>query len=117
MDTGLLVVRSMEVRAAAQAGADYALANGWDAAGISAAVRDATRSPLSIQVTPAPALAERCVVGQAMAAAGPGGQCPSGAVAGRYVTVGAQAPYQPILPWPGMSGSRTLTAQAVVRIP
>lgn len=115
IDTTTMIVRNMEVKAAAQAGADYALAHGWDAAKIENAVKTATGSPLQILALPSPALAKGCVSGQAVVAP-PGPLCASGGAPGDYVTVAAQAAFTPIMPWPGLGGAKDLTAKATVRI-
>lgn len=115
IDATTLIVRSMEVKAAAQAGADYALAHGWDAAKIQTAVQTSTGTPLEVLASPAPALAKGCVSGQAIVPAG-GPTCPSGGPAGDFITVSAKAAYSPIMPWPGLWGAKDLTARATVRI-
>jgi Flp pilus assembly protein TadG len=114
IDGSRLIVRTMQVRAAAQAGADSALRHGWDLARIQTAVRGAT--PLAAQASPAPAQMQGCVVAGAVApAAGP--TCPNGGAAGHFVTVWAQAPFAPLMPWPGVPLPKRVTAQAQVRIP
>lgn len=115
IDAGLFILRSMEVNAAAQAGADFALVNGWNAAGIQTAVQTATDSPLAITATPAPSLMDGCVSGDAVVAAG-GTTCPDGEAAGRFVTVDARAPFTTFMPWPGLDSHTEITARARVRI-
>lgn len=116
IDSTVLILRNMEVRAAAQAGADYALAKGWDAASVATAVTKATNSPLTISATPAPTVANGCIQGFDIVAP-PGAACADSSTPGRYVTVNAQAPFQPLVPLPGVFAAKTLTARAVVRIP
>ena len=41
---------------------------------------------------------------------------PAGAIAGTYVSVNAQASYSPLLPYPFLPSSLTLSAQSIVRI-
>jgi Flp pilus assembly protein TadG len=113
IDTGLLLVRTMEVNAAAQAGADFALNRGWDAAGIQNAVTSATGS--SVITAPAPTLTSGCVV-SGVVAAPTGALCANGAPPGNYVTASAEAPFSPIAPWPGIDLPNRLTSQARVRI-
>lgn len=115
VDTSRLVIQSMQVRAAAQAGADYALARQYDAAAIQAAVRDAT--PLDVSGSPAPTQTWGCVgPDRAIAASQPRGTCPSGRTAGEFVTVRAQAAFRPLMPWPEIALPAELRAEAMVRV-
>ena len=105
---------------AAQAGAQYALANGFASTAIQNAVTGAT-SLTSISATPAPAESCGCPTGSSVAAANPAvppctGKCPNGAQSGTYVTVSATAVYYPLIPYPTLGSSVTLTAQSFVRI-
>lgn len=113
IDGGRLVVRTLQVKTAAQAGADYARVVGWNATAIAQAVTDAT--PLAAQAVPAPSIATGCVAGGVIV---PGaGGCAGGGSAGRYVTVRAEAPFRTLMPWPGLPEPTRVHAQAVVRIP
>jgi len=115
IDTSRLAIQSMQVRAAAQAGADYALARNYDSAAIQAAVRDAT--PLDVSGSPAPTQTWGCVgPDRAIIPSQPQGTCASGRMAGEFVTVRAQAPFRPLMPWPALALPSELRAQAVVRI-
>ena len=134
MDFGLLFYRNMQVENAAQAGADWAIANHvFNDTGIRAAVTNATTNtgisistgypiercgcPSSTPDTPpgldftsntAPAPCPVCTL--------PGG---GSAVGGLYVTVQTQATYNSVVPYGLFSGAkatRTLTAQATARI-
>jgi len=113
IDGSRLIVQTMQVKAAAQAGADYARRNGWDAAGIAGAVTSATS--ITVSPTPAPAQTTACVSGMTIAPAG-GATCAGGGTPGGFITVSAQAPFAPIMPWPGLSQPTTVAAQAVVRL-
>lgn len=113
IDTGLLLVRTMEVNAAAQAGADFALSRGWDAAGIQNAVTSATGS--DVITAPAPTLTTGCVVAGVVTAP-TGATCANSVAPGRYVTVTAEAPFSPIAAWPGIDLPNQLTSHARVRI-
>jgi hypothetical protein len=112
----MLIVRQMVVRAAAQAGADYALAKGWNQDGVIDAVSTATNSPLAISASPSPMLTAGCVMGQAIVAP-TGSNCPDSSAPGRYVTVSAQAAFEPIVPGLKMFTRHTITSRATVRIP
>lgn len=116
IDATVLIVRQMEVRAAAQAGADYALARGWNPAGVAAAVTTATDTPASVSAAPAPALTIGCVVGQAIVAPS-GSNCPDGSAPGRYVTVSARADFKPIVPGFRLFAAQEIVSNAVVRVP
>lgn len=114
IDLSRLISQTMQVRAAAQAGADHALRRGWNAAAVEAAVTRAT--PLSVTATPAPQSLVGCVSGGAVVAeAGP--TCPAGGKPGLFVTVAAQAPFAAILPGPHrLILPETLSASALVRV-
>lgn len=114
IDISRLVLEKLQVRAAAQAGADYAQRRGWDAAAISAAVTAA--SPLAASANPAPQVATACITAGALAPT-TAAACPNGLPPARFLTVSAQAPFRPIAPWPGVQTPAGVTAQAVVRLP
>jgi len=114
IDTCRLIVQTMQVRAAAQAGADFALRRGFDATGVQNAVENAT-DPAAITPTGA-TVTNGCVSGTTITPATPGAACPGGGFAGGYVNVGAQANFTPLVPWPGLPGGKTISAQALVRV-
>jgi Flp pilus assembly protein TadG len=113
VDGSRLIVATMQVKAAAQAGADYARRNGFNASAIQGAVASGTS--LAVTATPSPAQQTACVSGMTIT---PTIQttCPGGSVAGSFVTVSAQAPFSAIMPWPGLSSPSTVTAQSLVRL-
>lgn len=114
-DLGIGLYERMEIRNAAQAGAQYAIAKGWNSGAIENAV--ASASTLSgISATPAPTQSCGCASGTTIAAASCGSLCPGGATAGTYVTVNAQAQYATLFSYPGLSNPMTLSAQSMVRI-
>jgi Flp pilus assembly protein TadG len=114
-DLGIGLYERMEVENAAQAGAQYAIAKGWNASAVATAVTSAS-SLAAISAAPAPTQSCGCASGATLAAAACGSTCPGGALAGTYVTVNAQAQYATIFDYPGFTSPMTLTAQAVVRI-
>ena len=115
VDFGFGFYEKMQVEVAAQAGAQYALLYGWNSASIQNAVTGAT--PLSgLTATPAPAQSCGCPSGTAVAAAACGSTCSNGLAAGTYVTVSAQATYTPLISYPVMGSTVTLSAQSMVRI-
>lgn len=119
-DLGMGISQQLQVWEAAQAGAQNALANGFASTAIENAVTGAT-SLASIRATPAPVESCGCPTGSAVAAANPAvppctGNCPNGEQSGTYVTVSAIAVYSPLIPYPTLGSSVTLTAQSFVRI-
>jgi Flp pilus assembly protein TadG len=115
VDLGMGFYQKMQVQDAAQAGAQYALAHGWNSTAIENAVTSAS-TLASINASPAPARSCGCPQGTSVTSSTCGGTCAGGQSVGTYVTVGAQAVYTPLIPYPVIGQSLTLTAQAVVRI-
>ena len=111
---GMAVYQQMQVQDAAQAGAQYAMAHGWNSSSIQSAVMSATA--LSVSASPAPSKTCGCPDGSSVSAATCGSTCSDGQKAGTYVTVGAQATYTPLFPYPTMGNSVTLSAQTTARI-
>lgn len=114
IDIGMGVYQQMQVQDAAQAGAQYAMAHGWNSSSIQSAITGATT--LSVSASPAPSKTCGCPAGSSVSAASCGSTCSDGQTAGTYVTVGAQATYAPLLPYPLLGSSVTLSAQATARI-
>jgi Flp pilus assembly protein TadG len=115
VDYGIAMTQQMEVQHAAQAGAEFAALHGFDSSQISNAVSNATALS-GLSVSPAPTQACGCPSGSTISSVSCTDTCTSGATAGTYVTVSAQATYTTILPYPGIPNSFTLTGQSVVRI-
>jgi hypothetical protein len=114
VDGSRALVQSMQVRAAAHAGAEWAQANGFDAAGVSAAVAGATS--LAASASPAPELFEGCASpSHGVEPAKKDGKC-GPEPAGQYVRVVATAPFAPWAPWPDLTWPQSFSATAVVRI-
>ena len=114
LDGARLINASLQVRAAAQAGATWAQLNGWDAAGISGAITAAT--PLSVVATVPAAPTAGCIKGPQIAPPDPGNKCPGQQPVGSFVAVGASAAFEPLMPWPKMVWPSTVAAHATVRI-
>jgi Flp pilus assembly protein TadG len=112
-DTSQLIVQSMQLKAAAQAGADYAVRSGWDEAKVEAA---ATAANTAIAPTATATATKGCITGGVIVDT-TAGTCPGGAVAGTFVKVVAQTTYEPMLPNMGLLSEHTLTAEARARIP
>jgi Flp pilus assembly protein TadG len=125
-DLGFGLWQSMEVQAAAEAGAQYAALNAlntWNATAIATAVTSATGAS-GVSATPAPNQVCGCTNSNTFMPVGSpaGGSCasfaciPSG-TAGLYASVSAQIPYSPLVAWPWMSRTpTTLTGQAYRRL-
>jgi Flp pilus assembly protein TadG len=111
VDTSRLILQSMQLRAAAQAGADYALRNPWNEAKVENAV---IASGAKIAPTATAVLANKCLTAQGLTEAQ---TCTNGAQAGRFVTVTASSTYAPLFFHQPLLASRSLTATTVVRIP
>ena len=113
-DLGLALYRKMQVEDAAQAGAQYAIAHGFDAAAVTNAVASATGSS-AISATPAPIHFCGCPTGSGITTATCGSVCSGGANAGTYTTVYAQGSYSTILDYQIVS-TYTMNSQATVRL-
>ncbi len=114
-DLGLGIYRKMQVQNAAQAGAEYAIVHGYVSASITTAVSNATTFS-GISGTPAPSQFCGCPSSTGVTTTDCGGTCSGGSSPGTYVSVGAQATYTTILPYPIMPNSFTFNAQSTVRI-
>ena len=115
IDLGMGFYQKMQVQDAAQAGAQYALAHGWNSTAIENAVTSATALS-SISASPAPVRNCGCPQGTSVTSSTCGGTCAGGQSVGTYVTVSAQATYTPLIPYPVLGQSVALTAQATVWI-
>jgi len=121
-DLGFGVYGSMQVQAAAEAGAQYASRNGWDTANIAAAVTSGTGAS-GITALPAPYQTCGCTNNNVFTQVGTptNGSCssltcsPSGNP-GLYASISAQLLYQPMLPYPGLPATLTLAGQAYRRL-
>jgi Flp pilus assembly protein TadG len=113
LDVGTLTFQEMQVTAAAHAGAQYALRNGWNQTGIQNAVVNATS--LTVTASPAPQLLKACIVGGVVTTVA-GATCSGGGSPGNYVQVNAQAAVSPLIVWSAIVMPSTLSAQAMIRI-
>jgi Flp pilus assembly protein TadG len=113
IDGSRLALAKLQARGAAQAGAEYAVRQGWDAAAIASAVTSAGSAVVT--ANPAPVRSTGCVAnGVIVATASP--TCPGGGLLGTYVRVSAQQAFTPILPWSGLAAPVTVASSAMVRI-
>lgn len=115
IDLGLAFYQQMQVDDAAQAGAQYAMAHGWNTSAIQSAVTGAT-GLAGVSASPAPSRSCGCPSGTAVTAADCGSTCDDGQSARTYVTVSARATYTTLIPYPTIGSSVVLTAQSTVRV-
>jgi Flp pilus assembly protein TadG len=113
-DYGTATYRRMQVQHAAQAGADFAMRNGFNSAAIMTAVINST-TLAGLEATPAPVEACGCASVGAVTPAVCGTTCAGGAVAGTYISVSARGTYTTILPYPGMPTSFVFDATSMAR--
>jgi Flp pilus assembly protein TadG len=118
-ELGITIFRQTQVSFAAQAGADFALAHGFDATKVSNAIVNATTYTV-ITATSAPSQFCGCPTATGVTAASGAppctATCSGGFTAGIYVTASSQAQFSPIIPNPWQSSTVTLNAKATVRI-
>jgi Flp pilus assembly protein TadG len=114
-DIGLAVYRKMQVEDAAQAGAQYAIARGFDTSGISSAVTSATNST-AITAAPAPVQFCGCPTSTGVSSVSCGTVCTSGVQAGTYAKVSAQATYNTLINYQVVGPTYTYNAQSIARL-
>lgn len=113
-DYGTAIYNRMQVQHAAQAGADFAMRNGFNSAAIVAAVTNASGF-VGLAATPPPVEGCGCATASAVTPAVCGSVCAGGATAGTYVTVSAEGTYTTLLSYPGIPSSFTFTATSTAR--
>ncbi len=114
-DLSLGIYRKMRVQNAAQFGAEYAAAHGFNATSITNAVSTAGNVP-GLSVTPAPVQFCGCASMTGVVSHDCSNPCDDGSALGTYVTVSTQGGYSTILPYPIIPNSFTFATQATVRI-
>jgi Flp pilus assembly protein TadG len=114
-DLGMGVYRKMQVQNAAQAGAAYAMVNGFNASSITSSVLNAT-SFTGISAEPAPTWFCACPSSVGTTGASCNSTCADGTAAGVYVTVSAQGTYNTLVPYPGLTNMFNFISQSTVRI-
>ncbi len=115
IDLGFGIYYKMQVEDAAQAGAEWAMKNGFDASAISTAVTAATNSS-AVSASPAPTTFCGCATSSSVTTATCGSTCTGGAQAGTYASVSAQRTYSTILSYPLFPSSYNFTATATARL-
>lgn len=114
-DIGLAVYRKMQVEQAAQAGAQYAIARGFDTNGISSAVTSATSST-AITASPVPIQFCGCPTSGGVSSVSCGTVCTGGAQAGTYAKVSAQATYYTLINYQIVAATYTYNAESTARL-
>jgi len=114
-DLGMGVYRSMQVHNAAQAGADYAIAHGYDKPSLQGVVTGATSYP-GIAASPDPATFFGCPTYTGITVVSSGSKCDFWTNPGTYVTVSASATYTTIISYPLLPSSYPLAATSTVRV-
>lgn len=114
-DLGFAGYGWLQVQAAAEAGAQYAIRNTWSSAAIASEVAGATGAR-AISATPAPAQICACADGGIFTQTDCTATCASGNTPGRYASVSAQMEYQTILPYPGIPSPLLLSGHAYRRL-
>jgi Flp pilus assembly protein TadG len=114
-EVGLFAYQGMQVQNAVEAGAIYVAKKGWNAAGISSAVMNASGTE-GITASPAPTQFCGCPSAAGIVAATCGVTCASGGTTGTYVKINATLAHETILTYPGLTVPTSLSAQVIVRI-
>jgi Flp pilus assembly protein TadG len=114
-DIGLAVYRKMQVENAAQAGAQYAIARGFNITGISNAVTSATNSS-AVSASPPPIEYCGCPTSTGVSSVSCGTVCSGGAVAGTYAKVSAQATYYTLINYQVVASTYSYNAQSTARL-
>jgi Flp pilus assembly protein TadG len=114
-DLGMGFYRKMQVESAAQAGAQYAMLNGFKANSIANAVSNATNFS-GLSASPAPSQFCGCPSGAGITSASCTSTCSTGFPPGTYAVASATGTYTTLLPYPGIPNSFTFAATSTVRL-
>jgi len=115
IDLGMGLYRGIQVRNAAQAGAAYAMAKGYNASSMTSAILNAT-SFSQVSASPAPTQFCGCPTTAGITTATCGSACAGGSTAGTYVTASATGSYTTLMRYPLFPDSFNYAIQATVRI-
>lgn len=113
VELGYAAFQATQVYGAVEAGALYAIMNGYNSTGIATAVTSAS-SVTGLAATPAPSQYCGCPSGTGITAATCGATCAGGNTAGQYIQINATLPRQSFLT-NSLGLPASLTATAVVR--
>ena len=114
-DIALGSYSKMRVQNAAQFGAQYAVAHGFNSSSIANAVLNNT-SVANLSVMPSPYEVCGCALSTGIASMECDLPCPDGSSPGVYVNVTTQATYKTIIPYLILPDSYTFVGQAMVRM-
>jgi Flp pilus assembly protein TadG len=115
VELGFGIYAAIQAQSAAEAGALYAAKHGWDSAGISAAVVNATGAT-TMAATPAPTLFCGCPSTIGITVIACNSTCTGGIQPGEYVQINSALARLSILSDPGLGLATTLTGQSTIRI-
>ena len=115
VDLGFGIYREMQVKQAAQVGAEYAVVNGFNEDAIAKAITNAT-SYSGVAADPAPTSFCGCVSNNAIVGAACGSYCSDGNMAGTYATVHASRRYSTLFRYPYIPDNFNMSAKATVRL-
>ncbi len=115
VEIGFAVYQSMQVQNAVEAGVMYATQNGWDSAGIVAAVDNATGAS-GMTASPVPTQFCGCPQAGGIASIDCSVTCADGTAPGQYVQVNATLTRISIFPNSGLTLPVNLTATSIVRL-
>jgi Flp pilus assembly protein TadG len=114
-DIGIGFYSNMQVQNSAQAGAEYAVAHGFDATAMSNAVTSTTPGS-GISASPTPSTFCGCPNRDTVASVTCGATCTDGTPAGTYAKVTATKTYSTLIPYPLLPASYIQTAVSTVRL-
>jgi Flp pilus assembly protein TadG len=115
VDLGFGLYAAIQAQSAAEAGALYAAEKGWNSAGISAAVVNATGAS-SMAATPAPTLFCGCPSASGIATIVCTSTCTGGVQPSEYVQVNSALARLSILVDTGLGMATTVTGVSIIRI-
>jgi Flp pilus assembly protein TadG len=108
------IYRKMQVQNAAQMGAQYAVARGYDKTSIANVVTSTGFA--AVEASPEPSQFCGCATSTGIDVIDCNLKCSGGTAPGTYVRVSAKANYSPLIPYPLVPSSFTFRAQSTVRI-
>ncbi len=115
VELGFAMYETMQVYNSVEAGVVYASKHGFDSAGISAAVVNASGTQ-GLTASPAPREFCGCPQTSGVAAVSCNATCADGTAPGQYARIYAALPRQTVLPYFNLPLPATLTAQAIIRL-
>ncbi len=115
VEVGSAVYQGMEAQNAAEAGAVYASRHGFDTAGITGAVLNATPAA-GITAAPAPTQFCGCPTAGGIADTACATTCSDGTAPGQYLRITARITHDPLLSFSGLVAPVAISGEAVVRM-